>query len=48
METLTFDNSSALAAGFAAWTADRLAAGLRERGAALLIVSGGTTPVQVL
>ena len=46
METLTFDDSSALAAGFAAWTADRLNAGLRDRGTALLIVSGGTTPLK--
>jgi 6-phosphogluconolactonase len=46
METLTFDDSSALAAGFSAWTADRLGAALRERGSALLIVSGGSTPVR--
>jgi len=46
MERLTFDTSQALASGFASWTADRLSAAVAERGAALLIVSGGTTPLR--
>ena len=40
-----FANSSALAAAFAQWTAERLSEGVEERGAALLVVSGGTTPL---
>jgi 6-phosphogluconolactonase len=40
-----FANSSALAAAFAQWTADRLSEGVEQRGAALLVVSGGTTPL---
>jgi len=46
MERLTFDTSEALASGFAAWTAERLAAAVAARGAALLVVSGGTTPLR--
>jgi 6-phosphogluconolactonase len=46
MERLTFATSEALASDFAAWTAERLSAAVAERGAALLIVSGGTTPLR--
>ena len=46
MDHLTFPTPDDLAAAFAAWTAERLAAAVAERGAALLIVSGGTTPVR--
>ena len=41
-----FANGTALAPAFAQWTAERLAAGIAARGAALLIVSGGRTPLR--
>jgi 6-phosphogluconolactonase len=40
-----FANDAALAPAFAQWTAERLAAAIAARGAALLVVSGGTTPL---
>ncbi|HEY1944333.1 MAG TPA: 6-phosphogluconolactonase [Roseiarcus sp.] len=40
-----FATPSALAPAFAQWTADRLSEAVEQRGAALLVVSGGTTPV---
>jgi 6-phosphogluconolactonase len=43
-----FANGAALAPAFAQWTAERLAAGIAARGAALLIVSGGRTPLRYL
>ncbi|RBP05777.1 6-phosphogluconolactonase [Roseiarcus fermentans] len=39
-----FADGEALAPSFAAWTAERLRAAIAERGAALLVVSGGKTP----
>jgi 6-phosphogluconolactonase len=39
-----FPDGAALAAAFAAWTSALLQQGIDERGEALLIVSGGTTP----
>ena len=39
-----FADDEDLAAAFAEWTADRLRAAIAERGAALLVVSGGKTP----
>jgi 6-phosphogluconolactonase len=41
-----FADGAALAPAFAQWTAERLAAGIAARGAALLIVSGGRTPLR--
>ena len=41
-----FPDGAALAPAFAQWTAERLAAGVAARGAALLIVSGGRTPLR--
>jgi 6-phosphogluconolactonase len=41
-----FVTPTALAAAFAEWTAERLAQAIEKRGAALLVVSGGTTPVR--
>jgi 6-phosphogluconolactonase len=41
-----FPDGAQLAPAFAQWTADRLAAGIAARGAALLIVSGGRTPLR--
>ena len=41
-----FPDGAELAPAFAQWTADRLAAGIAARGAALLIVSGGRTPLR--
>jgi 6-phosphogluconolactonase len=41
-----FPTPAALAPAFAAWTAERLALAIEARGAALLVVSGGTTPVR--
>ncbi len=41
-----FADGAALAPVFARWTAERLAAGVAARGAALLIVSGGRTPLR--
>jgi 6-phosphogluconolactonase len=41
-----FADGAALAPVFAQWTAERLAAGIAARGAALLIVSGGRTPLR--
>jgi len=41
-----FADGAALAPAFAQWTAERLAAGVAARGAALLIVSGGRTPLR--
>ncbi len=46
MDRLSFRSPEELAAGFAAWAAERLAAAVLERGAALLIVSGGATPLR--
>ena len=46
MERLNYRSPEELAAGFSGWAAERLAAAVRERGAALLIVSGGTTPLR--
>jgi 6-phosphogluconolactonase len=40
-----FPDGAALAPAFAQWTAERLAAAIATRGAALLVVSGGTTPL---
>ena len=39
-----FPTPAALAPAFAAWTAELLAQAIEARGAALLVVSGGTTP----
>jgi len=39
-----FADGEDLAPAFAEWTADRLRAAIAERGAALLVVSGGKTP----
>jgi 6-phosphogluconolactonase len=41
-----FPDGAALAPVFAQWTAERLAAAIAARGAALLIVSGGRTPLR--
>jgi 6-phosphogluconolactonase len=41
-----FPDGAALAPAFAEWTAERLAAGIAARGAALLVVSGGRTPLR--
>ena len=41
-----FPDGAVLAPAFAQWTAERLAAGVAARGAALLIVSGGRTPLR--
>jgi 6-phosphogluconolactonase len=41
-----FANGEALAPALAEWTADRLRAAIAERGAALLVVSGGKTPAR--
>jgi 6-phosphogluconolactonase len=41
-----FADGAALAPAFAQWTAERLAAAITARGAALLIVSGGRTPLR--
>ncbi len=41
-----FPDGAALAPAFAQWTAARLAAAITARGAALLIVSGGRTPLR--
>ena len=41
-----FADGAELAPAFAQWTAERLAAGIAARGAALLIVSGGRTPLR--
>ncbi len=41
-----FSDGAALAPIFAQWTAERLSAGIAARGAALLIVSGGRTPLR--
>ena len=41
-----FPDGAALAPAFAQWTAERLAAAIAARGAALLIVSGGRTPLR--
>lgn len=40
-----FPTPASLAAAFARWTAERLAEAVEARGAALLVVSGGTTPL---
>ena len=40
-----FADGAALAPAFAQWTAERLAAAIAARGAALLVVSGGRTPL---
>jgi len=39
-----FSDGAKLAPAFAEWTAERLTAAIAARGAALLVVSGGTTP----
>ncbi len=44
LERRDFINGAALAPAFAQWTARLLQKGVDERGEALLIVSGGTTP----
>jgi 6-phosphogluconolactonase len=41
-----FADGAALAPAFAAWTADLLRDAIEARGAAMLIVSGGTTPLR--
>ena len=41
-----FPTPTALAPAFAEWTAERLAQAIEARGVALLVVSGGTTPVR--
>jgi len=41
-----FPDGAALAPAFAQWTAERLAAAIAARGAALLVVSGGRTPLR--
>jgi 6-phosphogluconolactonase len=41
-----FPNGATLAPAFAQWTAERLASAIATRGAALLVVSGGTTPLR--
>jgi 6-phosphogluconolactonase len=41
-----FPNGAKLAPAFAKWTAERLAAAIAARGVALLVVSGGTTPLR--
>jgi 6-phosphogluconolactonase len=41
-----FADDEALAPAFAQWTASLLATAIAERGAALLVVSGGTTPAR--
>ena len=43
-ERRDFADDEALAPAFAEWTAEKLRAAIAERGAALLIVSGGKTP----
>ena len=39
-----FSDGAKLAPAFAKWTAEKLTAAIAARGAALLVVSGGTTP----
>jgi 6-phosphogluconolactonase len=46
MERRDFPSSALLAPAFASWTGSRLEAAIAARGAALLIVSGGRTPVR--
>jgi len=46
MERRELPSSAELAHAFAEWTAARLKAAIAERGATLLIVSGGMTPVR--
>ena len=41
-----FPTGAALAPAFAQWTAERLRAAIETRGAALLVVSGGVTPLR--
>jgi 6-phosphogluconolactonase len=41
-----FADGARLAPAFAQWTAERLTAAIAARGAALLVVSGGTTPLR--
>jgi 6-phosphogluconolactonase len=41
-----FPSGAKLAPAFAKWTAERLAAAIAARGVALLVVSGGTTPLR--
>ena len=41
-----FDDGAALAPALAQWTAERLATAIAARGAALLVVSGGRTPLR--
>lgn len=41
-----FETSTELASAFAHWTAARLSEAVEQRGAALLVVSGGTTPMR--
>ena len=41
-----FPDGAALAPVFAQWAAERLAAAIAARGAALLVVSGGRTPLR--
>jgi 6-phosphogluconolactonase len=43
---LQFPTSEELASAFAQWTAQRLSEAVEARGAALLVVSGGTTPAR--
>jgi 6-phosphogluconolactonase len=45
-ERREFTDGAELAKAFAAWTAELLGAAIEARGAALLIVSGGTTPLR--
>jgi 6-phosphogluconolactonase len=42
--TREFPNDATLAPAFAEWTADLLRAAVKDRGVALLVVSGGSTP----
>jgi len=46
LQRQNFAAPPALAAAFAAWTAERLADAIEQRGVALLVVSGGTTPLR--
>jgi 6-phosphogluconolactonase len=46
VERREFADGAELAPAFAAWTADLLHAAIEARGMALLIVSGGTTPIR--
>ena len=41
-----FADGATLAPAFADWTAERLAVAIAARGAALLVVSGGRTPLR--